>query len=186
MTAYYLLFNGPPSCGKSTLLREAIRHLTVRGIKNKRESIVGPMKQFAATLLGAPYSALAKDTPHDLFNGETPREFLIDLSERYLKRNYNTDFFGRAFAERTNHLSDDCVFVVDDSGFVEELESLNPSNVTLVRVIRPGFDFSYDSRTYLPDPNRTIYNDSDLKKLCACGRDVVDYCVEKWRLKRNL
>ena len=179
---FYLLFNGPPKSGKSTLAREAIRIFSRKGIETRHESFAGPMKQFMSVLLGQPYSSISKDEHHPVL-GETPREFLIRLSERYLKPTYGHTFFGRAVTRRTQHLPRPHVFIIDDSGFTHEFSQLPRKSTCLVRIIRPGFNFSSDSRSYLPRPNLTIINDADLQKALSLTSDVVDYCISKWRIK---
>lgn len=181
--SFYFIFNGPPKSGKSTLAREAIRHFTTRQIEARPESLAAPMKQFISVLMGQPYSSISKDEHSDLL-GQTPRRFLIDLSETYLKKRYSNDLFGRALLHRSKP-SLPIVYVVDDCGFNEEFSVLPRRNVCLVRVIRPSFGFDSDSRGYLPKPDRILYNDADLKKAYSITSDIVDYAVIKWRLWKS-
>jgi len=181
MNAYYILLNGPPECGKSTIAREAVRILTRSGYTVKHESIAGPMKQFIANLLGLAYSSVPKDSYHDVLE-ETPREFLIRLSEDYLKPNYGTNFFGAALYDRTSHVSRRTIHIIDDAGFDAEIKPLPRRHVCLVRIMRPGFGYHADSRKYLPKPDWTLINDADLKKALSLTQDMVQYALSKWRM----
>lgn len=179
---YFLLFNGPPRSGKSAMAREALRHYTLKRISCAFESFAAPMKQFMSALLGQPYTSIAKDDEHPLLD-ETPRTFLINLSEDYIKRSYGHEFFGSGLLYRADNIRRNTVLVLDDTGFEGEFSILPRPSVCLVRVMRPGFDFMGDSRDYLPKPNLTIVNDGNLERALSLTRDVVDYTINTWRLK---
>lgn len=182
---FFLLFNGPPKSGKSMLAREAIRHYTHRGIHCSPESFAGPMKLFMSSLLGQPYTSIAKDDEHPLLD-QTPRQFLIDFSEDYIKVRYGHEFFGSALLYRTDGTPHNRVFILDDSGFEGEFSVLAAARVSVIRVMRPGFDFMGDSRGYLPSPDYTIINDGTIEKALSITRDVVEYTITKWKLEPEL
>lgn len=176
----YILLNGPASCGKSTIAGEMIRHLTHKNIRCKRDEIAGPVKKFIANLLGLPYSSIKKDEINSILS-ETPRRFLINLIEDYLKENYGDDFLSRTFIYRNNNF--DGVVIADDCGFDTELEIIPRAQSFIIRVLRPGFTFANDSRNYVDDFDRKIINDLDLNKAFHQARDMVEYIVEKYRIK---
>jgi hypothetical protein len=190
MAVFYLVLNGPPSCGKSTLQRHAIRAFTYK-LKAFPESIAAPIKQCFAALLGIPYSSIKKDVKSDLLKlanidrNHDPREGLIELSESHFKRLYGDDIFGRALMYRTrstNRVHRDQVFVIDDCGFDAEFTAFPRENTYLVRIMRPGFDFQSDSRSYVSNPDRILINDGDLHKAESLMDDIVQQCLWKWRI----
>lgn len=185
MSLYLFLLNGPPKSGKSTLAREAIKWFSRRQVTAHAEGFANPMRAFASSLLGMPYTSIAKDTPLELLNNTTPREMLIDLSEKYLRKLYDGDFFGRALLYRWNRVvlsSTPNVLVMEDSGFQEEIKSIPRANTCLIRIIRPSHNYDSDSRSYLPKPDRTLHNDSGLEEAYSKTRDMVDYAIIKWRI----
>lgn len=146
----------------------------------KRDSIAGPMKNFAANMLGQAYSSIDKDSHNDLFD-EPVRRFLIRLSEQFLKPDYGHDIFGRAFAFRNRKYPG--VVVADDCGFDLELSSIPRDQTFVIRVMRPGFNFVGDSRNYITDYDRRIINDLDLKKAYTQAQEMVEYVIQKWKMK---
>lgn len=188
MAVFYLVLNGPPSSGKSTLQRHAIRAFTYK-LKAFPESIAAPIKQCMAAFLGVAYSSIKKDEKLNLLKlanvdrEHDPREALIELSEHHFKRLYGDDIFGRALLYRTssNHrVHNNQVFVIDDCGFEEEFSAFPRERTYLVRIIRPGFDFNSDSRGFVSSPNRILINDGDLHKAECLMDDIVQQCLWKW------
>lgn len=185
MTTFYMIFNGPPRSGKSTLARVAVRKLSRLNINVHSDSFAAPIKQFMATLHGVPYSSLAKDRVSDVL-GVTPREAMMELSERYLKNVYGKDLLGRALVYRSSkgHSSSiHRVVVLDSAGFSDETDLVPRDDSVLIRVFRPGYNFDSDSRGYIPNPNRTIINDAGLDKAISITEEIVDCAIDKWRLR---
>lgn len=185
MTTYYLALNGPRASGKSTLQHVAIRAFAYK-LKAHPESFAAPIKQFMSATLGMAYSSVPKDVPLDLFKGETPREVLIKLFNYYLEKSYGPEFFGHALVYRTSKMANherDKVYVVDDCGKEGEFLPLPRDRTVLVRVYRPGFDFTGDNRSYLSKPDRILMNDGDLHKAESLMEEIVSYCLAKWRVK---
>lgn len=183
---YFLLLNGPPSVGKSTLARCALRTFKDHNIKVDMESIAGPMKQFVAALLGQPYSTINKARKLKYANDEMVREFLINLSEDYLIKRYGNAFFPRALLDRwrsSDYSNIPHVLVVDDCGFQREVAVLPADRCYIVRLLRPGFTFLNDSREYLPNPHRRLSNDGTLQTAEAKMRNIVEDMIEKFKLK---
>lgn len=160
----YVLLNGPSKSGKSTIIRPMFTDiLTTAGYRVHHDSFAAPMKNFIAVLAGAAsYDVLAKDTPSDVFAGDTPRQALIDLSERHIKPKYGSGFYGNSLASRCDGAFAHFV-IADDSGFDEEAEPLYPRYVVGVR--RPGTSFEGDSRRYLNRIDTWLDNDCDMDAL---------------------
>lgn len=180
MTVFVAL-NGPPKCGKSTIQWELIRMFNEH-CKCIGDSFAAPMKHFIAVALGEKYKDLPKDSPLDILAGYSPREFLIALSQEHLKPRYGIDFFGRLLAHRALRYSPppDLV-VVDDCGFIEELNAI-PSHV-LVHIIRPHTGFEGDSRSYLADPHYILHNDATLDELWIHTRTLVEEILRDVKLQ---
>lgn len=160
----YVLLNGPKYSGKTTMAATLCQQLRLHYSNIHQDSFAAPMKHFIATALSAKYSEIKKDVPVAELSGYSVREFLIDLSEQYMKVRYGEDIFGRLFHYRCLRINPLPRFVIsDDCGFDVERDAL-PRSVT-VRIERPGHDFSGDSRNYLSNPDYTIVNDGTLNDL---------------------
>lgn len=161
----YVLINGPKSTGKTQHITPWLCEALRRHYSNViSDSFAAPMKHFIATALSAKYLELNKETPIAELQGYSVREFLIDLSENYMKVRYGEDIFSRLLHYRVLRINPLPRFVVsDDCGFETEREAL-PSP-TVIRVTRPGHDFQQDSRGYLSNPDYELVNDGDLNRL---------------------
>lgn len=161
----YVILNGPPGCGKTTITNGLCGMLRERVAPVIKDSFAAPMKHFVSTLMGVRYQGIAKDAPIAELSGRSVREFLINLSETYIKEEYSPDFFGRMLVFRSLRNVPKPLFVVcDDGGFPDEFAAL-PRDRYLIRVMRQGCTFEGDSRDYIPDPDYTIFNNSDLEDL---------------------
>lgn len=163
----FAILNGPPGSGKSTIGRNLSHYLNEQRITNVSDSFAAPMKHFIATALGQQYVHMAKDAPRAELSGYSVREFLIDLSESYIKERYGPGVYGRWFYHRIGRMNPSpAIVVADDCGFQEELDALGiRKKIILIRVERPGHDFSHDSRSYLKGPDYTFVNDGDMANL---------------------
>ena len=151
------------------------------------------------TLVELATNRLTKEQPHLYFvvNGQylSPRQYLIHISENLVKPTMGADFFGVQLAKEIMELFLDGregPYFVSDSGFVEEALALSSlkTEVTIVRIHRPGYTFEGDSRDYLtqeqflnpttqlPLPNfkfKDIHNRWDLKHFLNAGEDLLGY-----------
>ena len=167
-TIKYILLNGPPQSGKSTIARELTSSLNMM-IANGcaiSDSLAAPMKHFVATALGEKYDRIPKASPLAELSGDTMRQFLIKLAEDYLKKHYGNDVFARWLVFRSlryPHLPK--FVVVDDLGFPEEVDAV--PDPYIIRVERPGYDFQNDSRQYVDGFRNYIHNDGDMANIWA-------------------
>lgn len=174
MSIKYIVLNGPPGSGKTTIAKELTRALP----NSTQDSFAAPHKHFIATALGEKYAEMDKDKPRAELNGYSVREVLIDMSELYFKPKYGQDVFARLFVHRSLKHPDkkpDYV-IVDDIGFQEELDAI--PNSLLVRVFRTGKSFAQDSRSYLDpfgDKSWQLHNNGDVIDLYLKIKDLVDY-----------
>jgi hypothetical protein len=155
----YVLLNGPPHCGKTTIARELCIAIKEKGKFAIQDSLAAPLKHFIATALGIKYGETNKDRAMPELNGVSIRQFIIALAEEHLRDRYGRDLFARWLVYRSLRFPDrkpDFV-IVDDLGFVEEVEAM--PNHFIVRVVRPGTSFAMDSRSYIRRPNFLFDND---------------------------
>lgn len=157
---YIVGFNGPPRVGKDTIalaLQQLLDEFT-ESTPVHRQALAATMREGAAAILGMSggdkwYNEI-KDQPLELLNGGTFRQFMIDMSESFVKNIHGKDFWARLMHHRNQHwwTSVPTILIVTDIGFTAEVEYLcNHSEKYLnVRVDRPGdYDFKNDSRGYV-------------------------------------
>jgi hypothetical protein len=169
----YLLLNGPPYSGKSTTARVMTQYLQSKGYRVAQDSFAAPLKHFFATALGVKYAEMKKDTMMGALHGYTPRESLIDLSEAYIKRRFGEDIYARWLVHRTVRLDPlPDVVIVDDLGFPYEADAM--ASRRIIRITRPGYDFSNDSRVYVSNPDYTVDNDGTQEQLEERVRKLCD------------
>lgn len=174
----YVLLNGPPECGKSTIGPQLVSTLSHHFSNVSFDSFAAPMKQYISTALAYKYMEMKKDSPMAILQGYSVREFLIDLSENYMKPRYGEDIFGRLLHYRMLRLSPLPAFVIcDDCGFEVERDAL-PSP-TVVQILRPGKDYRNDSRNYLTLPDYTLLNDGTLSELHAKVNHLAAWLVHR-------
>jgi hypothetical protein len=190
--ARVVFFNGPPRSGKDTAAQRLAHAYSPRGAK---------LDRFALPIKGA-FSGTFRVYQDEFGNhpeyedireeimpatGVTYRQWLIDFSEKFMKPLYGSDIFGRLFVDRLSTYNESVVFV-PDSGFQSEIEpvidALGPENILLVRIHRPGFDFSGDSRSYIydvhPDVREIdIVNDGTIAEFNTKVREAVSDFVTK-------
>lgn len=181
-----ILFNGPPRSGKDTAALRTIEkfgpHYETKGTKSgyyvelsgKKihfDRFAMPLKSAFAGVTQCPMDKYGNVEPYESIKGEiipwlgvSYRQWQIDFSEKYMKPMYGKDIFARLFVQRNIERDYDAI-VVPDSGFIEEaqpvIDAFGFENTILVRVHRPGFDFTGDARSYLPDiasVNVDVYN----------------------------
>ncbi len=159
-----ILLNGPPRSGKDTLGHEVVRLLNCAGRSAGVYKFANALKLMTHRTFGvfnhADWFEKVKDEPNESFFGKTPRQVYIAMSETFLKPLYGKAIFGKLLADQLRGDSPEVV-VVTDSGFVEEaiclIDELQPEDVILVHMVRDGFDFSNDSRSYVHLPGTPAY-----------------------------
>lgn len=152
-----VFFNGPPGCGKDTVVSHLTPYLQFTHLK-----FAAPVKRMVCALLNedARWLEESKDQPHRalaLANGavltvqDTPRNLLIALSEDLLKQRYGNDFFGRVMVNEISKSMNKLV-LISDSGFLHEAEPVikkyGAANCMHFQISRAGCSFAGDSRSY--------------------------------------
>ena len=124
--AKVIILNGPAGCGKDTLARALVEMGFAKGVAGFKN----PMFNIAMAALGQDayrefldgYDDRArKEKPEGFLNGLSRRQFMIAISEQFIKPVFGDDYFGKYLA---GNLPDgDEVFVVSDGGFASPLRS---------------------------------------------------------------
>lgn len=170
-----VLLNGPAGCGKDTL---AMALKAKQGAMINMCSFKKPMFDIAIASSGIPHDVFMaryedrelKEAPWDRLGGISQRDFMIRISEEWIKPMFGDDHFATLAEEQcTGQIN-----VFTDSGFQSEYESLVAAfghrNVYLVKLRRAKLNFKGDSRSYVK-PGKGPFLDLRLKN------DDIDYGV---------
>lgn len=165
--AKVIILNGPAGCGKDTLAKELVE----LGFANRIASFKIPLFNIVKASLGAKSYAeflegyndrTRKEKPEDFLNGLSRREFMIAVSEQFIKPVLGNSYFGEYLARA---LSDNNkVAVVSDGGFRSEVEPIAAAghDTHIVRLHRAGYNFVGDSRSYIYEVNGAGSHDIDI------------------------
>ena len=97
-----------------------------------------------------------KEQPWDKLGGMSPRQFMIFLSENFMKVVFGKDVFGKfsaRLASSCNYVLGGEVYMFSDGGFAEEVnevvKAVGAENVYVLQWSADGCSFKGDSRRYL-------------------------------------
>lgn len=146
-----IILNGPAGCGKDTIGRLLVDH-----VEGRLGSFKEPMFNIALAASGIDESEWfnryddreLKELPWDKIGGLTQREFMIKISEEWIKPLFGKDHFGKVFSDSISKFG---MHVVTDGGFYEEVNKLADEGhqVLIVRLHRDNLNFEGDSRSHL-------------------------------------
>ena len=145
-----LILNGPPLSGKDTIASQ----FEVRGWTHLRfkTSLWWATDRYYGLPDGTTQilcDRSTKEVPQDVYDGKTPREAVIHVSERVVKPYAGKAYFGADLALQSLPFNR---VVVSDGGFSEELRAVSgicPHDVYVARIHRGQYTFEGDSRSYL-------------------------------------
>jgi hypothetical protein len=171
-----VILNGPPNSGKDAIAKALANWCNVVHLEMKE-----CMFSIALATSGVTEkdwyqrynNRELKEEPWSILGGLSQRQFMIKISEEWMKPLFGKDVFGVRAAESARQkiwtTQGKYAVVFTDGGFKEELDAmvrtLGEDNVLLVRVHRDGTNFDNDSRNYLPDIKHThdLHNDDTLE-----------------------
>lgn len=146
-----LILNGPPGCGKDTLANlVSDKDVSLASFKK-------PMFSIAIAAAGVSEAEWfqryddreLKELPWDKLNGLSQRDFMIKISEEWIKPVFGKTHFGKLAASQC----DNYVTLFTDGGFADEVleicDLFGKRNVTLIHVYRDGTSFEKDRRSYV-------------------------------------
>lgn len=147
--------NAPPETGKDF----AVDAMCFKETRWEKREFKTPIYEIAAAIYGVSYRFMrelatdrsTKEYPQEELQGKTPREVLIEVSEKVIKPFYGKDYFGKRVVKEM--YNPDNVYLLSDGGFPEELhgimEKIGPENLLVIRIMSEGKNFDNDSRRYL-------------------------------------
>lgn len=187
-----VIFNCPPRSGKDSVanyISEMFSNFDIASFKDKLFSIAIETAPMGAEFLNI-YEEY-KSKPHPELGNLTTREYMIKISEEWIKPLFGRYYFGVALANEiiaTAELNETIgkpkeYFLVPDGGFVEELEPLfrkfSKENILILQWDREGCTFDNDSRKYIDCyPEITIRLPSNNGNLSRFAMNVEKTIVE--------
>ncbi len=170
-----IFLNGPPGSGKDTIANQ----LYLEGGRHLK--FAAPLKAAARAMFKLPDdlwyvleqngSQEAKTEIRNIFFKQSWRSLLIWLSEDVMKPKFGKDVFGQ-LAIRSLNVTGSPFTVFSDCGFAEEVEVVAKfvgySNCQIWNIVRPGYDFRDDSRSYISSsrvPTIVFNNEHDMDML---------------------
>lgn len=150
-----VILNCPPRSGKDTMALEISKE-TGCGLL----SFKGKLIEIALLVSGVPkneweerYESDDKELPWDRLGGLSQRNYLIKISEEWVKPVHGNTYFGDRVLEdvQRGNLS---AYIIPDGGFKEEVLPLkNDPNINLLILQwnRDGCSYDYDSRDFVMD-----------------------------------
>ena len=150
-----IIYNAPPASGKDQACDfKKFKPVTRLMFKEKLIEITCVIHGITRSHWDEIYTRELKEIPSPLFFGLSPRQALIKVSETVIKPSFGQDYFGKALARQIEEADTDLV-EVSDGGFPEEIQPIydviQPKDLMIVRIHRPGYTFNGDSRNYIKD-----------------------------------
>lgn len=193
-----LLLNGPPSSGKDTAASFLRLHIAEAfGFVPKIDRLSAPLKASFAAILDIDAMQQAdyesnKEVPIPLLSSKQPtsyRKFQIDVSEFFMKPRYGQDIFSKLFLLRFFSDTESDLVIVPDCGFQHEINYIYShvphSDILLITLTRPRFDFSNDSREFVKAPHNNItYNIANDASI-SLFENILSSFVSPWLAQRT-
>lgn len=189
MTTKIVILNSPPRSGKDT---------TADGLVLNNLWYIAYFKKhlihLALTVSGVSVEDWderyqeQKDLPWHLLGGLSQRQFLIKISEDWVKPTFGAEYFGNFLVADINKGSqlNDNVFIIPDGGFEEEVIPLirffGEENILILQWGRGGRTFKNDSRDWIrgfpsitqPLPKNNGYIQDHINRVEGCILNWLD------------
>lgn len=182
---FVVFMNAPKGSGKdeaADAIMESDRFFW--NFSRKHLRFKDPLYKIAAAIYGVDTEELiadatdraTKEVAMEKYDGLSPRQVLIEVSEDVIKPYYGEDYFGQYAVGRIKKFEEasaypDRIVVFSDSGFVEEAKPIVDylgEDCIVFHIGREGCTFEGDSRNWLPlnsVPNfGIIFNDGTLEE----------------------
>lgn len=181
----FILFNGPPRSGKDTAAKFVHDYLVMKDFEATRRNKVVPYpiwekfsfpnKWAFAAMVGKSCDRWGNVPGYEErkeeilpWLGVSYRQWQIDFSEKFMKRAYGEDIFGRLLVRRCTSRQD-AIHIVSDCGFQIEVDCVCSHNYLLFNVVRDGTSFDGDSREWVigrrANPSINLDNNGSLADL---------------------
>lgn len=175
-----IVFNGPPESGKDTAAETVRSFVQVNApyMMPRHMKFAEPLKKAAHSLYGAFHSwdfydsregRDQKNVPNGDFLGLSPREAYIAMHQEYLDKMHGPKSLGFILKKRMIRENSTQLFVLSDSGFVDELEPIidliGQRGTMIVELHAVGCSYEGDSRNYIGDTAQKRWPMISVKKL---------------------
>lgn len=153
-----VVLNCPPRSGKDTIANEFVKQdgFVMQSFKSKLIEIALLISNVSKEEWDARYEN-NKDEPWERLGGLSQRQYLIKISEEWVKPVHGKTYFGDIIAENSDSYE---ISILPDGGFEEEVRPLYEKYYTKLLIVqwsRKGCNFDNDSRNWITGyPNVTM------------------------------
>jgi len=185
-----VMLNCPPRSGKDTIAEEISKtihcHCGILSFKYKLIEIALTVSGIQKSEWDERYCTVEKEQPWNKLGGLSQRNYLIKISEEWVKPVHGKTYFGDRVLEDVLWREEES-FIIPDGGFKEEvlpLYSVLSDGLLILQWGREGCSFENDSRDYVmdyPEITRRIRdnNSSIQDQVDAVRREIIDYYGEE-------
>jgi hypothetical protein len=182
-----IVLNCPPRSGKDTIAEEFVKRdgFTMLSFKSRLIEIALLISNVSKSEWDERYID-QKDVPWERLGGLSQRQYLIKISEDWVKPIHGKTYFGKIIAENSEEY-DFCI--LPDGGFEEEIKPLYEKygkNLLILQWSRTGCNFDNDSRNWIigyPANTFSIQNnDSSIEDHYFRVKRAIEHYYEKVNL----
>lgn len=182
-----IILNGPPRSGKdmaATFIKKDMRNVGVFTFKKPLIRIFQATVPVSNDHHHSMLNTDLKDVESQWCGGMTPRQYLIKISQEWLKPVFGDDALGKWLAYDIQ--TTPCEFaVIPDGGFNDEAKVLagtfGYNNVYVIHLYRDGTDYSNDSRGYIDLPG-IVYGKINNRFDLDMYRVQIRRLLEEWKM----